>query len=571
MLKLQVNSKKKSNITNIIQASMIFFVLLFIFVFSLATSRYSNVQVLDDSLISLDDEWHYVDDNGKDKSILLPYTIENEADYIEVKKTLPEMEYDSYLEIFSKNMKFEVYFEDDPGNIIYTFGTGADEKTTGFIPNHHQLIKIKSDYSNKTICFRYYNNGTNSFSLSKATFGRLDVVSINFMTTHAFALATSLLSFIYAIIIFSFWIWVLIKEKSNISWIFFYLSGFFFCSGLYLMANSNIIHLFTNTFAPMAFLEYFMLILTAFFLNQIVGFVFSEKISSIRKVTYVTSIIIVSELLLSVLLHYTHLVSINVLIPYIFASFMIITFVIISFIIAEIRDHKSLASISILVGIILFTIAWIIALILNRLLNDYNAYIFVFSIGVLTLQIILIGIALYYLKIKNYEIQKNKLYESLAFTDTMTMIGNRNAYEKYITELASSKVNNATLDIVIIDINSLKFVNDIYGHKRGDDIIKMTAKILVTAFNGIESIYRIGGDEFIVIGVNNSRKITDGCGMLRRYIDEYNISNSPKLSFAYGHESRVCPGNMTSAFISEVTISADNMMYLYKRKAKNDE
>ena len=86
-----------------------------------------------------------------------------------------------------------------------------------------------------------------------------------------------------------------------------------------------------------------------------------------------------------------------------------------------------------------------------------------------------------------------------ANTDALTLVGNTTSYTerlKGIEEKITDK--SADFSITIFDINDLKGINDYYGHQYGDLIIKAAADSLSSVF-GIEDVYRIGGDEFIVI------------------------------------------------------------------------
>ena len=89
--------------------------------------------------------------------------------------------------------------------------------------------------------------------------------------------------------------------------------------------------------------------------------------------------------------------------------------------------------------------------------------------------------------------------KSQAFSDSMTGVGNRTAFAER-TEDLNKKIENGIADfaIAIFDINSLKHINDEHGHEAGDRIIMDAAVALKEVF-GVENVYRIGGDEFIVI------------------------------------------------------------------------
>ena len=86
-----------------------------------------------------------------------------------------------------------------------------------------------------------------------------------------------------------------------------------------------------------------------------------------------------------------------------------------------------------------------------------------------------------------------------AYVDALTGVGNRTAYEDYVKTLDESiKGGKAAFTVAVLDLNGLKELNDSYGHEAGDIAITFLASVLCRAF-GKERLYRIGGDEFVVI------------------------------------------------------------------------
>ena len=88
----------------------------------------------------------------------------------------------------------------------------------------------------------------------------------------------------------------------------------------------------------------------------------------------------------------------------------------------------------------------------------------------------------------------------MADIDALTGVKNKNVYVQW-----ESRINNAIdngeqepFAVVVCDINDLKKVNDLYGHKEGDACIREACKRICTVFDH-SPVFRVGGDEFIVI------------------------------------------------------------------------
>ena len=86
-----------------------------------------------------------------------------------------------------------------------------------------------------------------------------------------------------------------------------------------------------------------------------------------------------------------------------------------------------------------------------------------------------------------------------AYTDAMTGVGNKAAYMDCV-KLMDRKIHERLADfaLIVFDVNGLKRINDTYGHEVGDVLIADAADVIKTAF-GSDSMYRIGGDEFVII------------------------------------------------------------------------
>lgn len=112
------------------------------------------------------------------------------------------------------------------------------------------------------------------------------------------------------------------------------------------------------------------------------------------------------------------------------------------------------------------------------------------------------------------EFVNNKLMDDLK-TDILTHVCNRNAFNAQVSKLEHS---DASLGIIYADINNLKHVNDTLGHASGDVLIKQAAAYLSKIFRQSD-VYRIGGDEFVVLMTGISQNtFQERCNTLHDYL-----------------------------------------------------
>jgi diguanylate cyclase (GGDEF)-like protein len=147
-----------------------------------------------------------------------------------------------------------------------------------------------------------------------------------------------------------------------------------------------------------------------------------------------------------------------------------------------------------------------------------------------------------------------------AHYDPLTNLKNCYSFETELERIQNQK--DVQVGLMIIDINGLKIINDSFGHKAGDKIIQKTAKILNDVFMDFD-IYRIGGDEFIVLFSNTSSDIVEL--LKQKAIEQTKILqyNNIQVSLSFGYELR----ESIQISMEEIQKIAEN--YMYRSKMMN--
>jgi diguanylate cyclase (GGDEF)-like protein len=88
-----------------------------------------------------------------------------------------------------------------------------------------------------------------------------------------------------------------------------------------------------------------------------------------------------------------------------------------------------------------------------------------------------------------------------ALHDSLTGIGNRAKFDEDFAKLVTSeKAGSGNAALLLLDLNGFKSVNDGFGHPYGDEVLRITAKRLLSVTRGAEDhLFRLGGDEFAII------------------------------------------------------------------------
>ncbi len=143
-------------------------------------------------------------------------------------------------------------------------------------------------------------------------------------------------------------------------------------------------------------------------------------------------------------------------------------------------------------------------------------------------------------------------FKKLSLFDELTGAHNRNCYNLEIDKISIN--HPGFVGIIFIDINQLKEANDTYGHSYGDDLIITCAAILKKTFDA--SVYRVGGDEFVVLYQNNDENHFD-----KQHIALLELlSKEEKLRASVGHAK-----SFSSADLFDKIDEADQEMYTEKQ------
>lgn len=104
-------------------------------------------------------------------------------------------------------------------------------------------------------------------------------------------------------------------------------------------------------------------------------------------------------------------------------------------------------------------------------------------------------------KERTKELEKlNDTLTQLTITDPMLGVGNRRAMDDALEEmLARTQRYNRPYTLALVDVDKFKPYNDFYGHQKGDEVLKEIANIIKNTIRITDSVYRYGGEEFLVI------------------------------------------------------------------------
>lgn len=158
--------------------------------------------------------------------------------------------------------------------------------------------------------------------------------------------------------------------------------------------------------------------------------------------------------------------------------------------------------------------------------------------------------------------------ETLARQDLLTGLGNRVALEQFL-----KKPNNMghSLAFLYLDLDGFKQINDSHGHQTGDMVLKEVANRLKESTRKEDSIFRLGGDEFLIVIDTPNKPVEPILNTIAyKLIENINkpyIFDKVMLKVGCSVGGAVWPDHDTDPFT--VISYADEALYASKRNGKN--
>jgi diguanylate cyclase (GGDEF)-like protein len=151
-----------------------------------------------------------------------------------------------------------------------------------------------------------------------------------------------------------------------------------------------------------------------------------------------------------------------------------------------------------------------------------------------------------------------------SLTDPLTELANRRGLANYLDrKLETLTASSKPLCVFVIDLDGFKNINDIYGHKIGDAVIRRTAQQIRVAAGPSAFVARTGGEEFVVLDLLTLQAAAPIAESIRAAIA---APDTPKVTASIG----VAAGTIEDlAAYEAIHACADDTMYAAKRDGGN--
>lgn len=160
---------------------------------------------------------------------------------------------------------------------------------------------------------------------------------------------------------------------------------------------------------------------------------------------------------------------------------------------------------------------------------------------------------------------QEKLTE-LAIRDPLTNAFNRRHMDSYLQEaIEETKRGFGPASLMLLDIDNFKEINDALGHETGDNVLKDMVQILHLRQRRLDYVFRIGGEEFLVLLRNTSlQQAQVTAENLRQYVEKKKLHKDKTITISIGVAEY--DGNESS---DEWLARSDTHLYEAKNRGRN--
>ena len=222
-----------------------------------------------------------------------------------------------------------------------------------------------------------------------------------------------------------------------------------------------------------------------------------------------------------------------------------------------------------------------------KLSRDYSAMV---SLPLIGEEKMLGAVSLYSYELKSYEEEHMRLLETVAriasdamgmslqhaasetrsLTDPMTDLPNaRSLQVQFEKETARAGRNGSSFQVLMLDLDGFKAVNDTFGHKVGDKLLKGLAGVMNGQLRDYDFLARYAGDEFVVIvPETDAEEIQDLSNRIEKAVSDFALpvegNQFARVGISIG---AACYPNHGDT-LDQVIVSADKAMYAVKAERK---
>ncbi len=522
--------------------------------------KYQKTTFMNSYSVKTFDEWVLEREDGTVEKIqAFPYKADvSRGDVYTLTTVLPDdITDESGIMIYINYSGTEVYVD---GEKIDEYGMKQPLPFGRMIGNIRYITALNADMAGKKLTYKitcYYNGAG---TLNPITYGNMDGLKLSVIYHNLWRLVISVIIFTLALICLGFFFFHERKKEVEYNTAFYHLGAFLVYIVLWLISSSDIPQFFINANETVSLVSFLSLSIMGIHFAAYTRIILQEGEKWFRFLSYIGWIdpLIILTGFVANLWDPAEVLILN----HLYIGMVAVS----AFVFVIKKKEKELAEHLFITGVLTIIVAAAISLVAYYYNPSGGIDAIFLGVGV-TVFAVLLFLMILCKEVKFIEERRMMdIYRELAFKDNLTGLGNRAAYDRKMEEIRDNGNEDMLVQLLMLDVNGLKHINDNLGHYAGDKIILGAAQCIRDAFGTHGQCYRIGGDEYAVIYLAQPGQMEKDIAKLEEVMAEYNEGRAEelRLSLAYGYEEQMWSGE--EYFLRKMTRFADEKMYEDKRR-----
>ncbi len=161
--------------------------------------------------------------------------------------------------------------------------------------------------------------------------------------------------------------------------------------------------------------------------------------------------------------------------------------------------------------------------------------------------------------------------ESRAMTDPMTGLPNARSLQiQFEKEIARARRSGTSFQVLMLDLDGFKKVNDTYGHKIGDQMLSEISEVMQEQLRDYDFLARYAGDEFVaIIPETDYKAVQELCIRMNKAVREFKLDVGDGVMTGVGVSLGAASYPSSGDTLDQIIIAADKAMYAVKARRKS--
>jgi len=166
--------------------------------------------------------------------------------------------------------------------------------------------------------------------------------------------------------------------------------------------------------------------------------------------------------------------------------------------------------------------------------------------------------------------QQHAEAQAFALTDPMTGLPNARSLQlQFEKEVGRASRTGSTFQVLVMDLDGFKAVNDTFGHKVGDQMLSEVGKVIQQQLRDYDFLSRYGGDEFVaLVPETDQEAVADLCSRIENAVRDFRLPIDERIVASVGISLGAAGYPESGSTFDQMIVAADKMMYSRKFSRK---